>query len=539
MKQNRAAFGRVSEKTLVDAMLEAGFYPCHPEEILHKETHISHVFLAGELVYKVKKPVRFSFLDFSTPAKRRHFLEAELNLNRRLAPAIYLGIVPIFHDPEGWSLEGGGKPAEHALLMRRLPEKRMLDYLLDTRQATASMLESLARHLAKFHIGSEKVLIASGAHQERTRSDWNKNVCDLDSLMSDADDRAELHAIAAAGRLFLDSHADLMAQRAPGGWIRDVHGDLHAEHICFAPEGIQVFDCIEFSDELRRCDLSSEIAFFLMDLSVRGGGALRPAFLEPYREMLKDPAMPTLLPFYECYRALVRAKVHALRQGRWNQESARYFDFARAFTWQRFHPFVILVTGFTGSGKSTLSRALGSRTGAQVINSDEVRKRIAGKQGKEAAPLNEGIYSRAMTELTYDTMAREADMLLRQGRSVIVDATFAQRAQRASFLRLVERSGAPLIVIRCVSSDSTSAERLASRAAEGKDVSDGRWEVYVAQKAGFEPMDEIDPGLRLELWTEAPIEQLVAQSEAFLRERLKVKQKSDSSSLGSSHMTDR
>lgn len=534
MKPRAGSDDAARQKSLIAAMLDPAFYPSRPEEILHKETHISHVFLAGDLVYKIKKPVRFSFLDFSTAAKRRHFLEAELKLNRRLAPAVYLGVVPIFRDHGTWTLQGVAKPAEHALLMRRLPEKRMLVYLLETAQADAGMMEQLAGHVAAFHAASNRVAIASKEHHETTRSDWKQNIAELQTLIGSARDRAELDAIALEGSRFLEKNADLIARRAREGWVRDVHGDLHAEHICFAPEGMQIFDCIEFSDELRCCDLASEIAFLLMDLAVRGGEALEQPFLQRYLEMVHDPDMPGLLPFYKCHRALVRAKVHALRAGRWNQDAARYFDFARRLQWLRFQPFLVLVSGLTGSGKSTLARALNLRLGAKLINSDTARKRIAKSQGKRVEPLHHGIYSPTMTVKTYDAMAREAERALRAGHSVIVDATFTRREQRARFIRLAERAKAPLLVIRCMSSDAVSAERLDSRAAAGVDISDGRWEVYVAQKTAYEPMNEIAAPWRLDLCTEGSIKKLAREAEGFLRKRLSAQARAERSSLRSS-----
>ncbi len=270
-------------------MLDPAFYPNHPEEILHKETHISHIFLVGALVYKIKKPVRFPFLDFSTAAKRRHFLDAELRLNRRLAPAVYLGVVPIFQDHGGWRLDGGDEPIEYALLMRRLPEKRMLDYLLETKQTSAAMMEQLADRLAAFHLGAERVKRGvSVDHLPAIAHEWHKNVAELRPLLANGNE-GDLDGIATAGDHFLRSHAALIARRAADGWVRDVHGDLHAEHICFAPEGIQIFDCIEFSDELRRCDLASEIAFLSMDVSVRGGEPLIRPFVERYLGKIDDP----------------------------------------------------------------------------------------------------------------------------------------------------------------------------------------------------------------------------------------------------------
>jgi aminoglycoside phosphotransferase family enzyme/predicted kinase len=510
-----------SQESLIAAMMRPAFYPKPPDEVTHKETHISHLFFAGDLVYKVKKAVRYSFLDYSTLAKRRHYLQEELRLNRRLAPSVYLGVMPIGLDEAGWRLGGWAEPAEYTLAMRRLPDKRMLPFLLDTGQVTGEMMAELAQVLAGFHGAAERV----GEQKLKDypaplAQKWQENVADLEPFLGQSAEREMLQAIRDSGRKFLETHNNLLVRRVIEGWVRDVHGDLHAEHICFAPEGIQIFDCIEFSAGLRRCDLASEIAFLLMDLTVRGGESLCEPFLARYRQLLPDPDLPTLLPFFECYRALVRAKVHALRLGRWNEESARYFAFAQRFTWERHQPFIVLISGFSGSGKSTLARALSQRLGMPVTNSDIVRKTLAGKAGRHLVPLDADIYSLAFTEKTYAKMARDAEKQIVLGKGAILDATFGRKAQREKIIQVAAKQKVALLLIHCSSDEATTERRLRLRTAQGMDVSDGRWEIYVAQKAVYEPLNEFPPEHVLELKTDAPIEQLVGDCERFLRSRL-------------------
>jgi uncharacterized protein len=509
-----------SQGELVSAMSEPGFYPKRPSKVTHKETHISHVFLTDDLVYKVKKPVRFSFLDYSTLAKRRHFLNEELQLNRRLAPSVYLAIMPITRDGNVWKLGGEEEPSEYALVMRRLPDKRMLPVLLETQQATSKMISELAGLLARFHGEAERVSPIDASHYvEEVEKQWNENLTDLEPLREDLVDAETVSLLKDYGADFIERHRNLMVQRAEEGWIRDVHGDLHCEHVCFAPEGIQIFDCIEFSQQLRCCDLASEIGFFLMDLEVRGGGALARPFLTRYLEGLHDPDLPVLLPFYQCYRALVRGKVEALRSTGPDSNAPRYIRYALRFTWSSLKPFLVIVCGLTGSGKSTLARELGERLGMPVINSDTVRKAITGKRGPQAVPFNEEIYSLDMTEKTYAKIAREAEKQVLEGEGAILDATFGQKAHREKIVRLAEKHRVPIVLIHCVASDETTEKRLAQREAEGKDVSDGRWEIYSKQKAGYQPINELPPANCLELNTELPPEQLVRASERFLRAR--------------------
>jgi len=499
-------------------MLEPGFYPKRPSKVAHKETHISHVFLTDDLVYKVKKAVRFSFLDYSTLAKRRHFLNEELRLNRRLAPSVYLAVVPITTDGNVWKLGGEEEPSEYVLVMRRLPDRRMLSFLLETQQVTPRMMIELAELLVRFHAQAERVeQIDASHHVEQVEKQWNENLKDLEPFLENLIDAETFGALKDFGAHFIERHCNLLKQRAEEGWIRDVHGDLHCEHICFAPEGIQIFDCIEFSPQLRCCDLASEIGFLLMDLEVRGGGNLVRPFLTRYLELLHDPDLPVLLPFYQCYRALVRGKVEALRSTGPDSNAPRYFRYALRFTWSSLKPFLVIVCGLTGSGKSTLARELGERIGMPVINSDTLRKAIAGKLGRQAVPFNEGIYSANMTENTYAKIAREAEKQILEGKGAILDATFGQKAHREKIVRLAERHRVPLVLIHCVASDETTEKRLAQREAEGKGVSDGRWEIYSKQKAAFEPINELPPANCLKLNTELPREELARVSEKFLR----------------------
>ena len=508
------------QDSLVAAMMEPSFYPKPPNEVTHKETHISHLFFAGDLVYKIKKPVRFSFLDYSTLAKRRHFLNQELQLNRRLAPSVYLAVMPIGRDGASWRLGGWSPAREYTLIMRRLPERRMLPFLIASGQVTDEMMRALAEILAPFHARAERVHKTAALYPSTVKKEWQENLADLQPFFGTLIQEDSFATVKKFGAEFIDTHHDLFARRMEEGWIRDVHGDLHCEHVCFAPEGIQIFDCIEFSPQLRHCDLASEIGFFLMDLKARGAGALGEPFLTRYLELLDDPDLRTLLPFYECYRALVRGKVEALRSTGPESRAPRYFSHALRLTWAPLQPFLVIVCGLTGSGKSTLARELGDRLGIAVINSDAIRKAIARKSSRQAVPLNQGIYSATMTEKTYTKLAREAENQILSGTGAILDATFGQKSHREKIIRVANKHQVPLLLIHCTAADELTKRRLDQRALEGKDLSDGRWEIFLAQRAAVEPIKEIPSASCLTLNTDAPVEQLVRESERFLRSRL-------------------
>jgi len=507
-----------TQDSLVIAMMRPEFYPKPPAEVTHQETHISHLFFAGNLVYKLKKPVRYSFLDYSTLEKRRFFLQAELRLNRRLAPSVYIGVSPIACDELGWRMNGVAEAAEYTLIMRRLPDRRMLPFLLDTGQLTPTMMGRLAEVLANFH-GNAQALkkLDSERYVTAVSSQWSENLDDIRSYVGQLLENEDYQAIARYGREFVERHREIFKRRAEQGWIRDVHGDLHCEHICFAPEGIQIFDCIEFSSRLRCCDLVSEIGFLVMDLEARGGGALVKPFLSRYHELLPDADFATLIPFAKCYRALVRGKVHALRGEAGFEMARRYFRYAASQTWDAYRPFMIMISGLTGSGKSTLARALSQRLGVPTINSDVVRKSLIANVGRQAPAYGKALYSPTMTEKTYAKLARMADVLLGENRGVIVDATLMHQAHRQKFLQLAAKHEIPLLLIYCSASDDTTRDRLERRLTRGDDVSDGRWEVYRQQKKRFQSFDDIPSTSRFDLSTDAPVDLLVSRCEGFLR----------------------
>ena len=507
------------QNELISAMLKPGFYPNCPAEVTHKETHISHLFFADNLVYKIKKAVRFSFLDYSTLDKRRYYINEELTLNRRLAPSVYLGVLPIGCDGSGWRLGAGENPLEFALMMRRLPESRMLSVLLESAQVTPEMMRSLAQLLAGFHAHAKQVNSAgAAAHFDIVAKQWRDNLKDVEQFIGKAIDLENFAAIKSFGDNFLEQNRGFIAQRASDGWVRDGHGDLHCEHVCFAPEGIQIFDCIEFDPQLRLCDLASEIGFLLMDLEARGGAPLGEALLIRYRDLINDSSLSVLLPFYKCYRALIRGKVEALRAGA-SAAAVRYFTMAGRQTWSPYKPFVVVVCGLTGSGKSTLARELSERIGVDVINSDVLRKELTGKSGR-GVRFNQGIYSSEITEKTYGKMFDEADRRLSHGQRVMLDATFAQRRYREKLVAIAAWHHTPVYFLHCVASDSLTQTRLRERAMSEKEVSDGRWEIYLQQKSIAEPLDECSSEACLELSADRSIEDLRRLSERYLRARL-------------------
>jgi uncharacterized protein len=510
--------GEQLQSSLVEAMMQRSFYPKAPAEVLYRETEISHIFIVGDLVFKVKKALRHSSVDYSTPGKRRHFLLEELRLNRRLAPSVYLAIVPISFSQRGWQLSGEGDAAEYALVMRRLPERRMLRFLLNTHQVTQEMMRELAEMLVGFHRVAERSRTTEPhRHLTEVENQWNASMRDLRDFTGTIIDSDTYSSVSDFGAEFLKNNADLIIRRAQQGWIRDVHGDLHCEHICFAPEGIQIFDCIEFSAQLRCCDVASELACLVMDVDAFGDSELARALLERYTELSEDPDLAILLPFYRCHHALVRGKVNARRSHGINRDAARYFRYARRVTWEPLRPFIVLLCGLTGSGKSTLGGELSARLNLPMLSSDVIRNQLAGKSGR--VMLETGIYAPALKEKTYGKMARETEREILAGNGAILDATFAQRAHREKIQRVAAKHGVPLFLIHCSASEDVIKLRLVKQAGS-TDSSDGAWDIYVEQKAACQPIRELPAADCLSLNTEPPLEEVADVCERFLRSRL-------------------
>ncbi len=474
-------------------------YPHRPERVEHVQTHISHVFLAGARVYKLKKAVRFPFLDFRTLAARGHFCEEELRLNRRLAAPVYLDVTAVVRRADGrLALGGDGALVEPVLRMRRLPADRLLPALLAAGAVDAGMMHALACRIAAFH-GAVSTGPAIAAHaapdalRARFAATLEEQARFRGSVLA-ADEHAYL--VAFADR-FVRAHEPLLRARQANGRIREGHGDLHAEHVCYVeapqdsaaealPPGIYVFDCIEFSEAFRCNDVASEIAFLAMDLEHRGRRDLADAFADAYATVAADPDVTRLLPYYASFRAAVRALVacltseedevavedRAAARGR----AAAYLRLAVRTAWRAEPPAIIACCGLSGTGKSALAAELAEVTDYVWLRSDVIRRRVP------SGPDRYGPVARAVV---YETMAREADGILAEGRGVIADATFLHGADRDRLAAVATRHGTRIVFLATDAPESLVRARLAARTTD--DVSEARVETYLAQRVAREP----------------------------------------------------
>jgi hypothetical protein len=490
---------------LIEAMTTPGFYPHRPSRVEVVQTHISYVFLADAEVYKVKKPVRLPFLDFSTLEQRRHFCLQEVTLNRRLAADVYRGVVGIARTSSGyqWTAEDDPAAIEYAVHMRRLPADRILSTLLDGGGVSLAMIDSLVERLVDFHrqARTDDSVIANGA-PERIQAVMENSFETVhrfrDKTVHPADDDAILDFC----RKFLDAHQSLLRRRQAEHRIRDGHGDLHAEHICFT-HPLVVFDCIEFNERFRHCDVASEIAFLSMDLDFHQRSDLSARLVSRYADRAGDTHLPRLIPFYACYRAYVRGMVDSLTSEEDEVAAAerdaavdrarRHFTLSYRYTWA-YRPGVVVVCGLSGSGKSTLANALQNRTGFLHLSSDVVRKRLAGLDPEARCRTAEGggIYAEQKTRETYETMLSQADHALESKRGVVLDATFPRRADRDAVRALARRHGVPFVLVECRCDEGEIRRRLDERVRRDSGPSDADWEIYVGQRRRAEAFAEVE-----------------------------------------------
>ena len=471
------------------------------------QTHISVVFVAGDFAYKIRKPVRLSFLDFSTLPLRLADCHAELELNRRLAPGVYLAVVPITQTAEGLRWEGTGEAVEYAVKMRRLDPRLTLEQAVVDRQADVALMNRLGQRLATFHHDARRSPeMARWARGEMVAQNLRANLelsaHQVGQTVSQACfDRLRQCLDQALGKLL-----PLIEERAAAGRPCETHGDLHLDHIYLQPaappaEQLVMVDCIEFNERFRCIDPVTDMAFLYMDLKFHGRRDLAQAFQQAYFEHAHDDTGARLLPLYSSYRAAVRGKVEGLLLLETEvPEAERVAAAQRA----RGHwllalgelqpadqrPGLLLVGGLPGTGKSTLARELAATRGFDVLRSDVIRKELAGLDPNQPTPADQRarLYSAEMTQQTYAECLKRADALLWEGKRVCLDATFGQGAFRAEAFALADRRAVPCGWLVCQAPAEVVQERLARRM---HDASDADWRVHQLAAAAWEAPDQV------------------------------------------------
>lgn len=489
-------------QALVQALQNPKLYP-HPVTAFSLiETHISWVILTGDYTYKIKKPNNFGFLDFSTLEQRRHYCQQELSLNQRLAPTLYLEVLPITGNPENPQLGGEGPAIEYAIKMRQFPQEQLLDKLLQAGQLTSAHIDQIANITAHFHQRTEQASADTDfGTPSQVMAPVQQNFDQIRPFLSEPDDLAQLTQIEAWAQdsaTLLDS---LFVERKAQGMIRACHGDLHLGNITLFEGEVTLFDCIEFNESFRWIDTMSEIAFFIMDLEDRKLPELANRFLNNYMEQTGDYTGLRLLNFYKSYRAMVRAKValfNLYNEGLSDTQKAAIFDQYRSYadlaeTYMALPKrYLLLMHGFSGTGKTTVSNELIAELGAIRIRSDVERKRLFAAQASASQAIGEGMYSHSASSQTFAHLVELAEQILAAGKAVIVDATFLHHPHRDLFHQLAEKLGVPLRILSCELDDAQIRQRITARQAEGIDPSDATIEVYEAQRQNTDPLDEYE-----------------------------------------------
>jgi len=490
----------IAQERVLDALREPAAYPHPTGGIRAVRTHVSMVFLAGDFAYKVKREVRFPFLDLSTLELRRLCCEEEVRLNRRLNPELYLGVVAITADAEGIHLGGSGEVVEYAVKMRRLPEDRMMDSLLRAGRFPPDAITQICERLVRFHAQAEATdAVAAFGSPSAIAQLWDEHFVESSPLINDFLDRFQDRLLRATARAWMVRKRALLERRLRDGHIRDGHGDLRCSSICLT-EPIQIFDCLEFSQRLRCGDVASDLAFLAMDLTWHGRRDLAEELVDRYSELSRDAELGRLVPFYGCYRACVRAKVSALsardaevsppERARFRADAGELFALACQYAREERPPVLLVVCGLSGTGKSTVAEELGRAWSARVLSTDRVRKELhgAGPTERRPAAFEEGIYSAGATRWTYAALAQRAEELLRSGHSVIADGTFSQGWQRELLIDAADRSGALRFFLELTASSPQIRERLERRRRDASAESDADWSIHLAQRARWEPI---------------------------------------------------
>jgi len=500
---------------LISAMLKPEFYD-HPIQSCQLiETHISWVILTGDFVYKVKKPVNFGFLDFSTLEKRKFYCEEELRLNRRLAPDLYLDVIQISGSTDNPVLAGKSKALEYAVKMLEFSQDMQLDHVLARNGLQQDMIDSIASLIAGFHqtIKTSKDDMDYG-NPEKVYQPIKENFIQIRERVTE---QSKLELLSTLEQWSEDTFykiKNVFAQRKKNGFIRECHGDLHLRNLAWYKNKPLAFDCLEFNANFRWIDVISEIAFLIMDLEDHQQPKLAQRFLNRYLELSGDYEGCSMLRFYLVYRAMVRAKVDAIRTNQEgiskqelvqaNKEFYSYLQLALTYTKQE-PPIIIITRGMSASGKSTITQPLLEKLGAIRIRSDIERKRLFNIKSDEDshADAEQGIYTTEATKKTYLKLLELAGSIIDAGLPVIVDATFSTTEQRRLFKELATKKQARFIILEFVATNETLKQRILDRK---NDVSDANLNILENQIKNWQPLQQDEKANSILIDTEKPFD---------------------------------
>jgi len=494
------------------AMSDPGFYPHPVSGLKRRDSHISAVFLTGEWVYKLKKPFNFGFLDYTELDTRRIMCEREVELNRRLSVGIYEGVVEIRGGGGKYHLDGPGRVVEYAVKMRQLPDEGSLARLIASGRISRDEMVWLGRRLGDFYAkGCQVQEVARFGRADVIRFNLEENFRQVLPFVGSLLEKEPLDFIEKASLGFFSDCRRLFDHRIAEGRICDGHGDLRAEHIYFA-EQIQIIDCIEFNDRFRYGDVASDLAFLHMDMERLGRPDLSHPVLSNYIEKTLDFGIYTLLDFYACYRSIVKMKVSCLSWSELDDSPRRtemkgrvslYLDLALRYAVRFSRPTIWVFCGLPGTGKSTLAEKVGETFDIKLLRSDAVRRKLP-EYHSHSGPvsLGTGIYKPELKGRVYAHMLAMAHDQLKNGWSVILDATFSSRKWRQEVRRLSEDLDVNILFFECTSSEQIMTERLGRRKTVAESLSDARPEHLSGLIGEFEDIDELPPAIYVRMDTE-------------------------------------
>jgi aminoglycoside phosphotransferase family enzyme/predicted kinase len=507
----------VATETLIQALQNADLYD-HPVYYFHvHETHCSWVILTGLFAYKIKKPVNFGFLNYTELAARQHFCEEEIKRNQLLAPDIYLNVISISGTEDQPYLQGTDHIIEYSVKMKEFPQDMMFSQLLEAGLLTPEKITHLAEKLAEFHISTEHVSIDNkiGTPEHAHQQVLDNFSQTLPQLTHDADKQL-LISLEKETIHYYEKIKPFLSSRKKQGFIRKCHGDVHLNNIVWFNDSATIFDSIDFNNDFCWTDTMGDLGFILMDLEDKGQTRLAHLLLNRYLEITGDYGGLHVLPYYQAYRAMVRAKVASFRLTQpLNQEEyaqtlnhyQRCIQMAQHYLQAR-PASLSLLCGLSGSGKSTLAQKLVYRKGLIAITSDRERKRLFNIPIEKDCTddVLQGLYSPSNTEKTYVHLVALTQIILRAGFSVIVDATFRNEIYRTLFRHVAEQDNLPFQILYCDASLETLKSRLHYRKQHSISLSEVTPEALEMQKNNFDAFTDKEKPYLVTLNTENSID---------------------------------
>jgi len=475
------------------------------------ETHSSWVLLTGTMAYKIKKPVDFGFLDFSTLEKRKYFCQLEFEINKKLAPSIYQRVVKITGTEEKPVIDGEGEAIEYAIQMREFSQEHLLSKLLLQNRLTFRVLDAIAYRLAHFHQQAARTRPEMKYGDPlQVRGPTKQNFDQIRPLLTDPTDLKNLSVLETWSDKQLQQLKKIFQARKDLGYIRACHGDVHLGNMVLINYQPVLFDAIEFNEEFRWTDIMADLGFLVMDFKDKKNPYYAHRLVSAYLEHIGDYQGLMVLPYYIVYRAMVRAKVSLLRasQPRLSKgEQEALWEMYRGYIQLALseiiphNPILIIMHGFSGSGKSTLARWLVERLGAIQLRSDVERKRLSGvgRIMSSRSAVNQGIYRESVTQRIYQRLLDLAEQVIRSGFPAIVDATFLKKAQRKQFSELAAKLSIPFVILDCRADNETLETWLKRRSLKRKDPSEATLDVLVMQQNTAEPLSDTEQKYSLTL----------------------------------------